>query len=76
VFGQVKLSLRAVDKMERDLWHAAVFIHRFVGNAPVLVWAPYHTLPLKFAMLESLVRHLDSMYFVDTFEHDFAANPR
>jgi hypothetical protein len=44
-------------------------------NAPVLVWAPHHTLPLKVAVMDSLVQHLDGMYFVDTFEHDCAANP-
>jgi hypothetical protein len=44
-------------------------------NAPVLAWEPDHTLRLKVAVTDALVMHLDSLYFVDTFEHDCAANP-
>jgi hypothetical protein len=74
--GRVQATYLAIVYQRHRPYMRITLVAELLLNAPVLDWAPYHTLQLKVAVMDSLVQHLDGMYFVDTFEHDFAANPR
>jgi hypothetical protein len=39
-------------------------------GVPNLAWEPDDSQMIKMSVMRSLIEHLDSLYLVDTFEHD------
>jgi hypothetical protein len=68
--GRVQATYRAILYQRHRPNTPLELVVEMLLNAPELTWEPDDTIGLRAVVMNSLVQHLDSMYFVDTFEHD------